>query len=244
MPKFLVANLCTGEYWISVMLITQAATSFVCAPIIGYLVDRTGRTKALYLLALLLLMASMILFSLAKLLQLFIIARIPQGAAMAMVYVAGLSLLIESVPNEKLGYLFGYLDISLALGVIVGPLFGGLVYRFMDYQAVFWAAFMPLTVDLILRLGLISKTHAAYCLKPPISEHLSGVEAIQDAGDGSGFPEGTGQGCHPPREELSIWNLHREPRVVISVVAMLVFSLLMAAFDNLSEYLSFYPECY
>jgi MFS family permease len=98
----------------------------------------------------------MILFAVAKSLQLFILARIPQGAAMAMVYVAGLTLLIESVPKEKLGYLFGYLDISLALGIIAGPLFGGLVYSFAGYHAVFWAALMLLTIDLVLRLALIS----------------------------------------------------------------------------------------
>jgi MFS family permease len=226
------------------MLIAQSGTSFICAPIFGYLVDRTGKTKALYLIGLIMLMASMILFAGAKSLQLFIIARIPQGAAVAMVYVAGLTLLIESVPKDKLGYLFGCLDISLAFGIIAGPLFGGIVYSFAGYHAVFWAALMLLTIDLVLRLAVISRSSAAQWLKMPVSEHPSGVEAIEDVGYGSIFAEETDQSCHQPREELSILSLHREPRVVISVVAMLVFSLLLAAFDNVSAYVSAYLVCY
>lgn len=220
------------------MLIAQAATSFICAPIFGYLVDsRAGITKALYLIGLIMLMGSMILFAFAESLQLFIIARIPQGAAMAMVYVAGLTLLIESVPRERLGYLFGYLDTSVALGIVAGPIFGGLVYSFAGYYAVFWAALMLLTIDLALRLALISRSSAAQWLEMPKSEPLTDVEPIEGAAYGAIFAEETEQSCHP-REELSIWNLHREPRVVISVVVMLVSALLMAAFDNVSGYIN------
>jgi MFS family permease len=216
------------------MLIAEAVTCFVCAPICGYMIDNKSSAKHLYLFGLIMLIASMLLFASANSLQVYIIARMPQGAAMAMVFVAGLTLIVECTPKDKIGYMFGYIDIFMVGGLISGPLLGGAIYHLAGYYAVFGMALILLSIDLILRLAIIDKATAQKWLSTQESGHESGVENTSATGYGS--IERSAQHNDNIVHDTSIfWRLIREPRIVISALGILAYALLISAFETVSN---------
>ena len=214
----------------------EAAVACLCCPIFGYIVDVSPTRQLPYLLGLILLGASMIILSIARTVGLFIVARLLQGGATAMVAVAGLALLTDSVSFDNLGQVIGYLGSSVALGFLLGPLLGGVLYEKSGYQAVFTMAFAIVGVDLLLRVAVIEKKVARQWL-PEDSEtsssspHARGYNTFGDASEPSDSES-------PKSKKPALFLIIRQPRVMISSWALLVHGLLYSAFDAV-RYASF-----
>ncbi|KAJ6000759.1 hypothetical protein N7481_001168 [Penicillium waksmanii] len=214
------------EYWISVILIIGAVTSFICAPIFGHLVNQTENIQRFYLLGLILLLTSTLLFTFADSLHLYIFAVVPQGASMSMVFVTGLSIMVGSTPKERMGYIFGYLHVFVATGLILGPLCGGIVYHYAGYYASFGVVLLLLAINLILCSAIIDRLTEAKWPNEPEIGHDSDVEDSDTLAYGSdGKTDASG-------EALNMWHLFREPRVMISATSILAYFLLIAALLN------------
>ena len=151
----------TGEHWNSILLIAEAVAALVACPIFGYALDLTGTRQGLYLLGLILLAGSMAALTAAHSVAWYVVARVLQGAATAMVSVAGLSIITDSVEKKRLGQMLGYMGIGSTLGFMAGPLLGGVVYQEGGFYAVFGMAFGIVGLDLLLRLALVEKKTAA-----------------------------------------------------------------------------------
>ncbi|KAF5859478.1 hypothetical protein ETB97_002830 [Aspergillus alliaceus] len=217
------------EYWVSVLLMCEAAVACVCCPIFGYIVDVSSTRQFPYLLGLILLGASMILLSIAHTVELFVIARLLQGGATAMVAVAGLSLLTDSVAFDNLGQVIGYLGSSIAMGFLLGPLLGGLIYDAAGYPAVFILAFAIVGVDLIMRIAVIEKKVARQWLHEDSETTHSGTSSRgYNTFSNAALPPGS----HSPiSKKPALFLIIRQPRVMISSWALLVHGLLYSAFD-------------
>ncbi|PLB37762.1 MFS transporter [Aspergillus candidus] len=219
------------EYWVSVLLVCEAAMAFICCPIFGYIIDAAPTRQLPYLLGLILLGASMGILAAAHTIQLFILARILQGGATAMVAVAGLALLADSVAFDNLGQTIGYLGSAVALGFLLGPLLGGLVYDVAGYHAVFAMAFVIVGVDLVMRVSVIEKKVAERYLitedgETPASPHQSQVSYQTFAEPAPPSPS-NGKLRRP-----ALWLIMQQPRVLISCWALLVQGLFYSAFDS------------
>ncbi|KAL4875779.1 major facilitator superfamily domain-containing protein [Aspergillus karnatakaensis] len=244
------------EYWVSVLLMSEALTAFLCCPIFGYIVDKTPTRRAPYVLGLLFLGASMGLLAVARSPAVFVLARLLQGGATAMVAVAGLALLTDSVPLDNLGQTIGYQGSAVALGFMLGPLLGGIVYCRAGYGVVIGMAFALVGVDLLMRLLVIEKGVAErWVVKEDEDlEGVEGVEAILDArvrggyrtfadvvrsgDDESQVAVTNGHTEHREQEQRprghrapTILQIARHRRVVISSFGLLVQGLLYSAFD-------------
>ncbi|EAW13924.1 MFS transporter [Aspergillus clavatus NRRL 1] len=206
------------EYWVSVLLMCEAAVAFLCCPIFGYLIDIAPSRQFPYLLGLILLGASMGLLAVAHTVWLFVTARLLQGGASAMVAVAGLALLTDSVAFDNLGQTIGYLGSSIALGFLLGPLLGGLVYDAAGYNAVFAMAFAIIAVDLIMRVAVIEKKVARAWTSEPEPGPSHPREQIPDESRG--------------KHGLALLRIASQPRVLISCWALLVQGILYSAFDS------------
>ncbi|BCS18179.1 uncharacterized protein APUU_11006S [Aspergillus puulaauensis] len=237
------------EYWVSVLLMCEAGIAFISCPVFGYIVDVAPTRRLPYVLGLIFLGASMGLLAAARSTAMFVIARLLQGGATAMVAVAGLALLTDSVPLDNLGQTIGYQGSAIALGFLLGPLLGGIIYDTAGYQAVFGMAFALVGVDLVMRVLIVEKKVAAKWIdssfdSPPSSPLLS------DRGSGGyhTFADTT----QPPRslseiestneqaqddehtrdyKAPTILEIAKQPRVVISSFGLLVQGLLFSAFD-------------
>ncbi|KAL4965597.1 MFS transporter [Aspergillus stella-maris] len=238
------------EYWVSVLLMSEALTAFLCCPIFGYLVDAAPTRRAPYLLGLIFLGASMGMLAFARSTAVFVIARLLQGSATAMVAVAGLALLTDSVPFDNLGQTIGYQGSAIALGFMLGPLLGGIIYQQAGYGVTMAVAGALVGVDLIMRVVVIEKGVAAKWINdfpedsgepilsvqnedgyhtfgaPPASNGLSEDESSDVQANGYGDEDDEQESATP-----TILQIASQPRVVISSFGLLVQGLLFSAFD-------------
>ncbi|KAJ5518583.1 Major facilitator superfamily domain general substrate transporter [Penicillium expansum] len=209
------------EYWVSVLLMCEAAVSVICCPIFGFLVDISGTRQLPYLFGLSLLAASMILLVFAKTLSIFIIARLLQGGATAMVAVAGLALATDSFDKDRLGTAVGYLGSASALGFVLGPFLGGLIYTKFGYEAVFVMAAVLVGVDFILRILLVEK-----------KVRQGWIEADTESPDENQHIAGNDNDCPSINEGgFILLKLIQQPRILTTLWALLVIGILFSAFD-------------
>ena len=190
----------------------------------------------------------------------FVIARLLQGGATAMVAVAGLALLTDSVPLDNLGQTIGYQGSAVALGFLLGPLLGGIVYDKAGYHVVFRMAFALVGLDLVMRVAMIEKGVAAKWAMTNPSAATSQETILSSQGDagyqtfaeaqeteiGSGestLTDGQSQDYEQESEygeaqSPTFVQIAKQPRVVISSFGLLVQGLLFSAFDAV-RYASF-----
>ncbi|CEL01227.1 hypothetical protein ASPCAL00815 [Aspergillus calidoustus] len=165
------------EYWVSVLLMCEAVTAFICCPVFGYIVDVAPTRRLPYVLGLIFLGASMGLLWAARSTAMFVIARLLQGGATAMVAVAGLALLTDSVPLDNLGQTIGYQGSAIAMGFLLGPLLGGIIYDKVGYNAVFGMSFALVGLDLIMRVLVVEKKVAGKWIEDPVTERSSSTSS-------------------------------------------------------------------
>ena len=99
----------------------------VSAPLAGYLTAQYSSQSALWLSTFGLGVATLC-FAEASTFPSLLFARSCQGAASAAMMSGGLSLIAETHPGEKRGAAMGMVFTGLAVGVLCGPLIGGLLF--------------------------------------------------------------------------------------------------------------------
>lgn len=194
----------------------------------GYLVDISGTRQLPYLFGLSLLGASMALLAFAKTLPIFIIARLLQGGATAMVAVAGLALATDSFDKDRLGTAVGYLGSASALGFLLGPFLGGLIYTNFGYEAVFVMAAVLVGVDFILRILLVEKK---------VMESWIEVDTESSDDDNQHITGNSNKFSSTNEGGFLLLNLIRQPRILITLWALLAVGIIFSAFDAVSCFL-------
>ena len=63
--------------------------------------------------------------------------RLVQGASSAIVHTVGIAILADTVGQTGVGPAMGFIAMSIALGVLIGPVVGGVLYHNYGYLAVF-----------------------------------------------------------------------------------------------------------
>lgn len=86
-----------------------------------------------------------------------IVSRIGQGTADALVYIVGMTIIIDTVSIERVAEHMGYVALAMNLGSFVGPLLGGVVFAQAGYNAVWFMMLGFVILDAILRLVMVEK---------------------------------------------------------------------------------------
>lgn len=76
-------------------------------------------------------------------------------------WVVGLALLADTVPQDRLAMAMGYVGAGMSVGILIGPLLGGIVFDRAGYGAVFAIAYGLIGLDVVLRLLLVEKKVAS-----------------------------------------------------------------------------------
>jgi MFS family permease len=225
-----------GEYWNSVLLVSEAIAALVCSPLFGYILDTSGTRQGPYLSGLVLLFASMVILMASNSVAWYVVARVLQGAATAMVSVAGLSIVTDTVDQASLGQMIGYIGTAMTLGFMSGPLLGGLVYEVGGFHAVFGMAVGIVALDFFLRLAVVEKRVAERWLciadnERPTEEN--GYVSEQP-------PYGAIRRRTPSFTVISkgtfvLGQLLQQPRIMISLWAVIVGALVVSAFDAVCD---------
>ena len=122
---------------------------------VGWLGDRISSRQTPFIFGLLALGATTILFALGTTLPILLIARTLQGLSGAITFTIGSTLLFDAVGKEGIGQAGGYTSMSMSLGILTGPVAGGLLYDYGGYVHVFIPAFVLIAVDIVLRLMVV-----------------------------------------------------------------------------------------
>ncbi|KAF2638355.1 MFS general substrate transporter, partial [Massarina eburnea CBS 473.64] len=149
------------QYWVSVLIAIYAAALLAFSPICGWLADRSSSRRWPLLLGLFALLGATVLLNVGSSIGVLIAGRLLQGTSAAVVWVVGLALLADTVPQDRLAQAMGYVGVGMSVGILIAPLLGGVVYDRAGYNAVYAMAYALIGIDVVLRLLLVEKKVAA-----------------------------------------------------------------------------------
>lgn len=203
------------------------------------MIDASGTRQGPYLSGLVLLFGSMVILTASHSVTWYIIARVLQGAATAMVSVTGLSIVTDAVDRANLGQMIGYIGTAMTLGFMSGPLLGGLIYQIGGFYAVFGMAFGIIALDFFLRLAVVERRIAErwLCL-------IDGEQPSLENGHLSEHPPYGAFGTVASRVDtatemskatFALGKLLKQPRILISLWAVVVGALVVSAFDAVCD---------
>jgi MFS family permease len=98
-----------------------------------------------------------IIFGLGTRPWLLFVGRLLQGFASALLYTVSLALLVDTVPREEVGKYLGLALSANNVGLVLSPLFGGIIYHRAGKYAVFGTMMALIGVDAVLRLLMIAE---------------------------------------------------------------------------------------
>lgn len=176
----------------------------------------------------------MVLFSISTSVIWYVVARIFQGAATAMVTVAGLAIVTDAVDKRHLGQMIGWIGTAMTLGFMSGPVLGGVVYSIGGFHAAFGMGFALIVLDLGLRLAVIEKR--------VVESWISSENGIEDSFADEDYPDhGYGATSSPPLSkpsrsggEFALFQLLRRPTILIVLWAVTVSAIVTSALDVVS----------
>ncbi|KAJ5497497.1 hypothetical protein N7463_009484 [Penicillium fimorum] len=231
------------QSWTSILLALYSAALLAFSPLVGYVADRAESRRWPLLVGLVALGAATALLCVGTHIGLWIAGRLFQGAAAAVVWTAGLALMVDTVGKDDLGQAIGYVSMAISIGTLAGPLLGGVVYEHGGYYAVFGLAFAFIAIDIILRLVLIERRHALKWLAPemtPLSvnedqstEKKSGESLERPTSLANGSEPRESQPPLPSRSAFGrVAILLTSPRLVVSVWGYFILSIVLTSFDS------------
>lgn len=123
---FLITQLGASGRDMGILASVYAAMQLVCAPFWGSLSDRIGR-KPVLLIGVLGYAITMFIFGLATRFWMLFVARTFSGVLSSAAMPTAMAYLSDHLPEKQRGGAMGQLGAAVGLGVVLGPLFGGLL---------------------------------------------------------------------------------------------------------------------
>ena len=124
------------EMWSGLVFAAPFITAFIATPLWGMLSDKFGK-RPMVIRAIFGLAVSQVLVGISvSAFQVFLF-RMVQGAISGFI-ASALALVSAGTPKEKSGYAIGILQTATSVGVIIGPVLGGILADFIAYNKVFF----------------------------------------------------------------------------------------------------------
>ena len=142
---------------ISVLIAVYGGALALASPLCGWAADRISNRRLPLILGLFALAGATVLLQVGSTISILVLGRVLQGLSAAVVWVVGLALLVDTVPQAELGQAMSMVFLAMSLGVLIGPLFGGFVFEKAGYNAVYAMAYGFIGLDVILRLLMVEK---------------------------------------------------------------------------------------
>jgi DHA1 family multidrug resistance protein-like MFS transporter len=156
---FLVTQLGAGGRDLGILASVYAAMQLVCAPLWGTLSDRIGR-KPVLLIGVLGYAISMAIFGLSTRFWMLFVARTFSGVLSSATMPTAMAYLSDNLPEKQRGGAMGQLGAAVGLGVVLGPLLGGLLSTDSLSLPFFVGSGLAL-VSLLLVFLLLPESHPA-----------------------------------------------------------------------------------
>jgi MFS family permease len=197
---------------------------------LGWLSDRTKTRRGHFLGGLAILAGATIMLHLGRSVALLIIGRLLQGASAAVVWIVGFALLADTVKKDEIGHYISYVYLGMSLGILLGPVLGGIIFDKLGYNAVFVMMYICIAVDIILRLLVIEKSTAKKWLAPVADQ----IQLTEPGADQTGVLTEENEQQQPVQERNpnhSMFLLLRSPSFLISLWGTVVLAILVTSMD-------------
>lgn len=136
------------EMWSGLVFAAPFITAFIATPVWGMFSDKFGK-RPMVIRAIFGLAVSQVLVGISvSAFQVFLF-RLVQGAISGFI-ASALAIVSAGTPKEKSGYAIGILQTATSVGVIIGPVLGGILADFIAYNKVFFIVAALCTVSGIL----------------------------------------------------------------------------------------------
>lgn len=133
-------------------LITGYLLGYVAVmPLMGRMSDAWGHRK-LFIIAISIFMLGSVLVALSRNLEFLIATRIFQAIGAGALVPIAIAIVVDLFPLNRRGIPLGIVGACAEAGAVVGPLWGGLVTRYLDWQWVFW---LNIPIAVIILLGIM-----------------------------------------------------------------------------------------
>ncbi|CAH1389917.1 unnamed protein product [Nezara viridula] len=140
---------------VGIMFASKAFVQLLANPFVGPLTHKIGYSIPM-LAGFIIMFFSTIIFAFGRTYTVLFLARALQGIGSSCSSVAGMGMLAERYPDDKdRGNAMGIALGGLALGVLIGPPFGGFMYEFVGKSAPFLILSALALVDGLLQLLLL-----------------------------------------------------------------------------------------
>lgn len=169
-----------------------------------------------------------------------IAARLMQGAAGVLTWVAGLAVMADTIGQAHIGEYMGYVGIALNLSTFSAPLLGGFAFHHFGYDAVFGLTLVVLAIDLLLRLAMIERGDAAKWMVDARYEDSAVVDEDEDcdsdlSASSSSSSTDSSNFCKDDDGSESMpsttWTLLTSPRLLVAFWGIFVQASLSSGFD-------------
>ncbi|KAF9584818.1 hypothetical protein BGW38_005067 [Lunasporangiospora selenospora] len=140
-----------------ILVAVYAAGIMFASPVFGTISDKMASRRRPMILGLFGLLTATIIFMLAKVYWLLIIARFFQGVSGGAVWTLSLALMADTFPASELGVQMGKSLIGHTMGMLGGPPIGGLLYEAFGSRAPFYFCIAFVSLAIILLSCLIEK---------------------------------------------------------------------------------------
>ncbi|XP_022201176.1 synaptic vesicular amine transporter isoform X1 [Nilaparvata lugens] len=157
---------------VGMMFASKAFVQLLANPIVGPLTHRIGYSIPMFT-GFIIMFLSTIIFAFGRSYSVLFLARALQGIGSSCSSVSGMGMLAERYPDDKeRGNAMGIALGGLALGVLIGPPFGGVMYEFVGKSAPFLVLSALALGDGLLQLMLLQPGVVKQEADPPSLKSL------------------------------------------------------------------------
>ncbi|KAM5534344.1 hypothetical protein V8D89_011937 [Ganoderma adspersum] len=143
------------------LLFAYSAALVISTPPIAYLSERHKNRRIPLLCGLVALIGSQIMLMEAPTYWVMALARIAQGISGSVIWVVGLALICDTVPEAIVGKQLGLAMMGMSLGFLVGPPIAGALDNRFGFRGPFIFGVIVTGVEFICRLLIIERKEAA-----------------------------------------------------------------------------------
>ncbi|PYH96206.1 MFS amine transporter [Aspergillus ellipticus CBS 707.79] len=237
------------QQWMSIMLAAFAGALFFGSPIFGYFADKSTSRQLPFLVGLVALAGTTIVFWFATSVTALVVARTLQGLSAAVVWTVGLALVVDTVGKDQVGAAMGYVSMALTVGTVFGPFIGGIMLSRVSYHSVFILAIGLIVLDISLRLVMIERKSASQWMGDDATTDGETEGLLRGGGGGGGYaaiPQDCAPTAVPGADEVGdeplsagkktsvpgIVRLIYSGRLLVVLIATVADAIMYSAFDT------------
>ncbi|CDO70927.1 hypothetical protein BN946_scf184829.g35 [Trametes cinnabarina] len=142
------------------LLFAYSASVVIFTPPIAFLSEKYKNRKIPLLLGQVALIGSQVMLMEAPAFWVMALARVAQGMSACVIWVVGLALICDTVPEKIVGKQLGLAMMGMSLGFLIGPPVAGALDKRFGFRAPFIFGIIVTVIELIGRLLIIERKEA------------------------------------------------------------------------------------